>query len=186
MLDAQWFTEDAPITFNITKSTLPDNGVRLQLRGVVPRAQINTLSVRWHFNGQSLPSGTSLSALRKLSTHISQTLEIEKFIFLHSGVYEALLYINAYTYLRQYGCDDNYPRFISNTLDDSNVLVKVAVYHLEQDITTTTKNDQGTTCEPEDSSSTDDRNTAGVIAGAFIGGLFAGVLFFAIPTIIVW
>ena len=126
-------TQGRLISFDFTESTLlysAGDEVSLQLHGIVPSVQIDAVSVIWRLNGQSLPTGASLSALRKLTTHISQSLEIENPTFQHSGVYEALLYSYVYTYFRQCSCDDRYPQFISNTIGSSIMLGK-ATLHLK-------------------------------------------------------
>ena len=169
--------------FMITQSTLPNNEVRLQLYGVVPNPQLDALTVIWNLNGQRLPSGTSLSALRKLTTHISQSLKIDKPTVLHSGVYETLIYVDAYTYLHRYDCDYNNLEFVYNAVGDYTLLGKAAIRLQVRSNITTVENDSSPSCVPDSSSTQLD---AGITAGVLIGGLFSGVLLIAIPTIIIW
>ena len=73
------------------------------------------MSSSWYFNGlSSLPVPTSAQSLLKLPTGITQSLTIHDPTSLHAGTYEVLLRLNPVSYLRQFGCPDEYPNFIQS------------------------------------------------------------------------
>ena len=98
-----------------SSETIPyttSNAITITINGNDPATEGNLVYTFWYFNGSGLPSGTSVSSLLKLPTDITQTLRINNPTPLHAGTYEALLRMNPYSFLREFGCPDAYQYFI--------------------------------------------------------------------------
>ena len=91
------------------------DSISINISGNVPTTQQNFINTRWYFNGDSsLPSGTSNSILLKLPTGITQTMRINNPTQLHNGMYEILLLLNTQHYFQQFGCPNDYWKFVNN------------------------------------------------------------------------
>ena len=91
------------------------DSITFSIGGDAPTTQRDLVYTSWYFDGlRSYQFGTSISSLLKLPTGVTQSLTIDNPTPLHAGTYETLLQLNPYSYLRQFGCPDEYPYFISN------------------------------------------------------------------------
>ena len=92
---------------------MTSDNITLSIRGDAPTIQKDLVYTSWYFNGQqSYQVGTSIGSLLKLPTGITQSMTIRNPTPLHAGTYEALLQLHPVSYLRQFGCSDEYSNFI--------------------------------------------------------------------------
>ena len=92
---------------------MTSDSITLSIRIDAPITQKDLVYTSWYFNGlQSYQVGTSIGSLLKLPTGITQSMTIRNPTLLHAGMYEALLLLSPFSYLRQFGCSDEYSNFI--------------------------------------------------------------------------
>ena len=92
--------------------TTSDN-VYITISGNLPATQRDLVYSSWYFNGlRSLPAALSVQRMQKLPTGVTQSMTIHNPTSLHAGTYEAVLQLDPVSYLRQFGCSDEYSNFI--------------------------------------------------------------------------
>ena len=104
------------ISFGIPNSTFPYSSshiISITLTGNAPSTILSVATIAWYTGGSasSTFSGTSLSRLQHLPSGISQTLTISNPTPLHENAYEAVLWLQPFTYLTQFGCPSEYLSF---------------------------------------------------------------------------
>ena len=112
------FTAMQNLTLSITGKTLP--GID------------DTVASTWYRNGGSLPSSSSLGALKRPNLNISQSLTLENSSILDEGTYDALLTVDPYThFVRHLGCHYNYYTFVDRTVRADDTVLAQAKLQLK-------------------------------------------------------
>ena len=90
------------LIFNASAAILPfaeSDNITLTVNGTINLPiSINVTTMRWTFNGQSVPSTFHANALQKHFPHVSQTVELNELGIFNSGIFEAALVIYPATY----------------------------------------------------------------------------------------
>ena len=105
---AHFTTPDATVTF-------VSSAITLRVDGRNPSSYADVIYITWYFNGEinGLPLGVSVALMEKTPSSFLQVLTIENPGIQHSGIYQAVLWMNPYTYLSQFDCPRGYADFIT-------------------------------------------------------------------------
>ena len=84
----------------------------------------DTVASTWYRNAGSLPSGSTLGALKKSRLNIFQSLTLENASILDEGNYDVLLTMDPYThFVSHLGCHRNYYTFVASTIGAKDTIL---------------------------------------------------------------
>ena len=121
---AHFTTPDATVPFTTS--------VTLRVEGQYSFRFADMAYISWYYNGGSLPLSVSDGTMIKIQGGFLQILTIEKAGIQHSGIYQAVLWIDPYSYLLQFNCPREYANFITSTSRISSpIILDVVTFDLK-------------------------------------------------------